>query len=232
MCLVLAMANFGSDFGVSSLGGDPTHLSPRLVVDRVLSELSFLRNDGTGTGTDAVNTIDVLTESPDSDDAIERMCHNGTPAILFGYIGSNPVSGTATRMRFEREQKFAAVCIADDSRSREDRIGGYGRLYAPGLWDLTALALHYCGRALYKLRKSAMPGSESFSYTPLHFVGTVIFTIRTVMDVAEDISTTRLQSLGITHTPIDSSKLFEDDNVTPYSDDGTNNTPNVADVSE
>jgi hypothetical protein len=171
-----------------------------------------------------LRTVGVLTSNATDIEALSHQLQDGLPAVLVGYTGGPYTGGMTSGMVLQHDAGFVAVCIADSLRSRVERLGGRS-IYHPGLWHLMRWVAFKCGRALNRVQKTrnGRPVDESvIAYEPTMFVGVVGFTAQLTLDLYDDMGAlTKLERLGIVHTPSDLAQLFEVDNLTPNTDDPT-----------
>jgi len=217
------MSSFGGhvQFGAAQFGGDPFGLSPLFCIDRMLAALDTAKVSAGG----FLRTVALLTSDPNDIEALGHQLQDGLPAVLVGYTGGPYSGGLTTAMVMEQQLRLVAVCVADNLRSRTDRLGGRS-IYRPGLLNLMRWAAFKCGRALNRIKRGRRggPTEESFiAYGAETFVGVVNFSVTAAFDLYDDDGdlTGKLERLGIVHTPSDLEQLFESDNETPNTDDPT-----------
>jgi hypothetical protein len=133
---------------------------------------------------------------------------------------------------------FEVYVIASNYRSRSYRLRGLN-VYDAGAENIVSWCVYYMTRELQgvdsptgkALLKGAMPTRDvELSFDANAAIYRIDFVGEKQPDLYDDLITLEVDTLGICHTPSDLDNLFESDNVTPYSDDDTNATPNVADL--
>jgi hypothetical protein len=211
--------------GKGKFGGDPLTLDPGHICNRMIAALSRFKLQG---GTGFLKTLARLSGPLDDPTTWGQILQFGTPAMLVHYGGSTfpKVFGTLSGNVYEGESTFSVVCVANDYRSRLHRLEGRRRSrYEPGLDHMTRWALYYVGNELVRngsrLQRARPISINYVAYQTLHFISIVSFAGADNVDLHDNIGSDRFERLGIVHTPLNNLDLFEDDNVTPRTNDPT-----------
>jgi hypothetical protein len=233
------MSVFGgrAKFGASRYGGAIQYgFDPGYVIDRCCAALQpFVRARQNGAERGVLDTVTRLTGPLDDDENQQRMLTGGTPAVLFGYSGGTYAPYGTNQAQWMQTARFFFVAIADDATSRERRLRGYlSRPNTPSLDHLPRWVLHYVLLELRGMQRILNPRpvrEDLLTFGSQRFAAVVEFWCESVLDAYEALPDVTIEQLGIVHTPTDAAHLFSDDNVTPYSADDTNASPNVARLS-
>jgi hypothetical protein len=228
------MARFGgeSQFGRSQFGGNPWGVMPSYIVDEMIAALQPFHKENGG----HVNTIAQLFGDINDARTIDLALKSEAPAWLINYRGGPMEWGGKRGSRFIHTQNFAILSISKDQRDRQSRIDSRNEYY-PGAENMSAWAFREVIRRFHDNLATgpiSPTNEEPFIYESARFVYLLELQCKIPRDAYDnDVEAPLLEQAGLVHTPKpEPAPLFEPDNVTPNSDDPTNNTPNVADLVE
>jgi len=229
-----------SQYGSAQYGGMPWGIQPSYVLEQMKSALSIYRKTPTG---GCVNTIEELFGSIEEPEVINLALKSQTPAYLVNYRGASWEPKGTRGSQFSGAHRFVVLSISSNWRDRRDRIDNRN-IYYPSCESMSAWAFReivkrfqfdiQTARPEDKVYKMFPVNEEPFLYINSRFIYMLEFECQLLRDVYDNPDDgAQFEELGIVHTPQpEPAPLFQEDGVTPNSDDPTNNTPNVADMVE
>ncbi len=229
------MGKYGGQlkYGSGHFGGDRSPTTQGYVISRMIAAMAPRMTKTSSS--QPLKTVARLYGDPRQRatwDAV--LTTGGLPAVLVHYPSGLFAPKVTSGARFDKTITLDVYCIANDFRSLEHRVEG--KHYNDGAAEqIAAWVVYYMTRALGELThvRDARPVSELPFFFDANAVGYVVrFTGTQSLAVYDAAIALKLDTLGICHTPIDSSALFESNNVTPRSEDEPLPATNVADLTE
>jgi hypothetical protein len=217
-----------SKHGSMQHGGMPWGIQPGYIIDEMAAAVEWTRQRG-------VKTIERLFGDVTDDQLIDLALKTPDPAYLILYRGGQYTAHGTTGSRFKLAPTFLVLAISSNWRSGQDRVEGRN-VYYPSCESMIAWAMHDMTYRFLDNREVAHlhpVAEEPFLHHRSRYIYTLEFACTIDRNLFENPYGVQLEQLGLVHNPQpEPAPLFEDDDVTPNSDDATNESPNVTEFTD